>query len=157
MGLIVYNLVVWRTAKFVVTNLRVLRDEGVISHRTSTTLMGSITDVKTRIGPSGKVLGFGDVLVITQSGESGADRFESITRPLEFRQAVMTQRMGDAEIPSASVPEAGAPVQPQSPASTISSAADAADLLARLADLRDRGAITPAEFELKKAELLARM
>ena len=29
--------------------------------------------------------------------------------------------------------------------------------LARLADLRDRGAITPEEFERKKAELLARL
>jgi hypothetical protein len=35
--------------------------------------------------------------------------------------------------------------------------ADAAAAIASLADLRDRGAITPEEFEAKKAELLARM
>jgi hypothetical protein len=29
--------------------------------------------------------------------------------------------------------------------------------LARLADLRDKGAITPAEYETKKAELLGRL
>jgi hypothetical protein len=29
--------------------------------------------------------------------------------------------------------------------------------LGRLADLRDRGAITPEEYEAKKAELLARL
>lgn len=34
---------------------------------------------------------------------------------------------------------------------------DAADTLERLAELRDRGAITAEEFEMKKAELLARL
>jgi hypothetical protein len=29
--------------------------------------------------------------------------------------------------------------------------------LARLADLRDKGAITPAEYDAKKAELLGRL
>jgi hypothetical protein len=29
--------------------------------------------------------------------------------------------------------------------------------LARLADLRDKGAITPADYEAKKAELLGRL
>jgi hypothetical protein len=34
---------------------------------------------------------------------------------------------------------------------------DATATLARLADLRDKGAITPAEYEQKKAELLGRI
>jgi hypothetical protein len=34
---------------------------------------------------------------------------------------------------------------------------DVTKTLASLAELRDRGAITPAEYEAKKAELLARL
>ena len=66
--------------------------------------------------------------------------------------------------PSASrSPLAGAPAvrsgpapPPASPPAT-SSPAEILDVLARLADLRDRGAITPAEYEAKKAELVARL
>ena len=39
--------------------------------------------------------------------------------------------------------------------STASSSADAAAALASLADLRDRGAITPQEYEAKKTKILA--
>jgi hypothetical protein len=61
------------------------------------------------------------------------------------------------------------PAEPaaSSPAATASAAApaehaatsseDVTDTLHRLADLRDRGAISPAEYEAKKAELLGRL
>jgi len=35
--------------------------------------------------------------------------------------------------------------------------ADPAETLARLADLRDKGIITPADYEAKKQEILARI
>jgi hypothetical protein len=38
-----------------------------------------------------------------------------------------------------------------------SSTDDVTATLAKLADLRDKGAITPAEYEAKKAELLGRI
>ncbi len=51
---------------------------------------------------------------------------------------------------------AGASTAPtQRPAATTS--ADDAATLKRLADLRDSGAITPEDYEAKKAEILARM
>jgi hypothetical protein len=49
---------------------------------------------------------------------------------------------------------------PSAPALAPSARADAAEItqtLSRLADLRDRGAITPEEFQAKKAELLGRL
>jgi hypothetical protein len=42
------------------------------------------------------------------------------------------------------------PGQPPEPA-------DVPDLIAELASLRDRGILTPEEFEKKKAEMLSRM
>jgi predicted Zn-dependent peptidase len=43
------------------------------------------------------------------------------------------------------------------PTPAIDTSEEVAQALARLADLRDRGAITPEEFETKKAELLSRL
>jgi uncharacterized membrane protein YdbT with pleckstrin-like domain len=160
-GWIVYNIVAWRTAEFTVTNMRVLREEGLVSRRSSTTLLSSLSDVRSDVGVVGGRIGYGDIVLLTQSGGAGVDRFTTITRPIEFRNAVMTQKM--AEPPRPGVPTAEAPATvaataapPAAPTSSPASADDAATLL-RLADLRDKGAITPEEYETKKAEILARM
>jgi hypothetical protein len=157
-GWIAYNIVAWRTAAFAVTSLRVLHEEGLASKRSSTTLLQSLSDVKSRVGFLGGPLGYGDITLLTQSGSSGEDRFLSITDPLGFRNSIMSQkaadRLVDTPTRAAVVAAQAAPdvVQPAAPSST-----DAADALARLADLHDRGALTDAEFEAKKTEILARM
>ena len=43
------------------------------------------------------------------------------------------------------------------PAQAADDADEVTDTLSRLADLRDRGAISPEEYEAKKAELLGRL
>ena len=100
-GWIGYNIVVWRTAEFAVTNLRVIREEGFISRRSSATLLSSVSDVKSSVGLLGKTLGYGDLAIYTQSGEAGADRFTTITQPEAFRNAIMTHKMGDVRGPAA--------------------------------------------------------
>ena len=163
LGWIVYNVVEWRTAEFAVTNVRVLREEGLASRRSSTTLLSSLSDVKTEVGFLGGRMGYGDITLLTQSGGAGQDRFLCITRPLAFRDAVMNQKVADRRdggaAPTTSArPVAGVPAAPAAPASPPAmTSAEAADTIARLADLRDKGAITPEEFEAKKADLLARM
>jgi uncharacterized membrane protein YdbT with pleckstrin-like domain len=151
---IAYNIIVWRTAEFAVTNLRVIREEGFISRRSSATLLGSISDVKSNVGLLGKSLSYGDLEIFTQSGEAGADRFKTITTPESFRNAIMAHKMADARGATGgqdAIP-AAAPTAP-----SASSSADAAAALASLADLRDRGAITTGEYDAKKADILARM
>lgn len=160
-GWIVYNIFNWRTARFAVTNLRVMREEGLIKHRSSATMLTSLSDVRTNQGFLGKQLGFGDIVIYSQSGDAGVDRFTSITGPMEFRNAIMGQKEARTT-PAAPAPVASTPVAPVAAAPVIaatpaSSSADAADALAKLADLRDRGAITSEEFEAKKTEILARM
>ncbi|HEX2765924.1 MAG TPA: PH domain-containing protein [Candidatus Limnocylindria bacterium] len=69
-------------------------------------------------------------------------------------------RADDAPLPaSAEVAAANAQaVAPSAPAAAARSAADElGDTLERLADLRDRGLITPEEYESKKRDLLERM
>jgi uncharacterized membrane protein YdbT with pleckstrin-like domain len=182
-GWIAYNIVVWRTAEFAVTNLRVVREEGVISRRSSATLLTAISDVQSRVGFLGRSLHYGDLLIFTQSGGAGADRFRSITEPDKFRNAIMTRKLAEtpqakaaaqaaagaaaAAAPRAATAAPGVATAAQgvapaatsstSAASTGPSAVDQTALLASLADLRDRGAISAEEFDAKKAEILARI
>ncbi len=148
----IYNVIVWRTAIFAVTTMRVLREEGLASKRSSTTLLSSLSDVKSRVGFLGERLGYGDLILLTQSGGAGEDRFVSITDPLEFRNTIMTQKVADRRVDAPTQVPAATPV-----AALAASPSDEADALARLADLHERGAITDAEFEAKKTEILARM
>ena len=160
-GWIAYNVILWRTAEFAVTNLRVIREEGFISRRSSATLLTSISDVKSRVGLLGKSLHYGDLEIYTQSGAAGVDRFRTITMPDAFRNAIMSRKMADRPgapgvTPAAGAAPAVAPVAAPAPAAGPSSA-ELAALLSSLADLRDKGAITAEEFESKKADILARM
>jgi hypothetical protein len=170
---IAYNIVAWRTAEFAVTNMRILREEGLVRRRNSTTLLSSLSDVRTDVGFLGGRLDYGDIEILTTSGSAGEDRFLCITKPLEFRKAIMEQKMAVGTARAGAAPAAPAPAPatpapapaPQAAPATIapapspsgpSSSDDAATLL-RLADLRDKGAITPEEYEAKKSEILARM
>jgi hypothetical protein len=165
---VVYNIIVWRTAEFAVTNLRVLRYEGFMQRRSSETLLTSVSDVKLNVGIVGKSLGYGDLQIFTQSGDAGADNFTSITKPAEFRNAMMTVKLQDqtasrpapaqAAVAPTAAPEPVAPAPaPVAPAPAAATAQDQAASLVRLAELRDQGVITPEEFEAKKTEILSRM
>ena len=160
LGWIVYNVVLWRTAEFAVSNMRVLREEGLVSHRSSTTLLSGLSDVKSNVGFLGGKLGYGDISLLTQSGGAGQDTFLCITKPIEFRNAVMNQKVAEqtAPAPAAAGAAGAARVAAAAPAGPPAmTSAEAAAAIASLADLRDRGAITPEEYEAKKAELLSRM
>ena len=169
---IAYNIVVWRTAEFAVTSLRVMRYEGLLQRRTSETLLSSVSDVKLSVGLVGKALGYGDLRIFTQSGDAGADDFRTIQGATEFRNAMMNikiaeqsgQRHSPAPAPAAAPPAAPAPVYaapvapaPAPVAPAHGSAEDQAARLVRLAELRDQGVISTEEFEAKKTEILSRM
>jgi hypothetical protein len=168
LGWIIYNIVAWRTAEFAVTNMRILREEGLASHRSSTTLLSSLSDVRTSVGMLGRQLDYGDVSLLTTSGGSGEDRFLTIAHPLDFRGAVMAQKLqgqGGGAAPE-SVPSAGASPAVVPAAASVTTAAtpaqvlsvnDDAETLRRLAELRDSGAISAEDYEAKKTEILARM
>ena len=159
---IVYNVVEWRTAQFAVTNLRVLRYEGLVQKRSSETLLSAISDVKLRIGLIGSKLDFGDLDIFTTSGAAGADTFRAITGPAAFRNAMMNLKIEEQMARRAQpVPEPlpAAAVSATAPVAAVAppSGEDHAATLVALADLRAKGLITPEEFEAKKTEILGRI
>lgn len=149
---IVYNFIAWRTAEYHVTNRRVLGREGLIRRRTTDTLLTSIADVKTVIPAIGRMLGYGNIRIVTASGEAGVDNLTSIRGVDAFQREILEQKTGGgAAIPAAAVPTTTASSSAQ-PIPT-----DITATLGELAQLRDAGAITVEEFEAKKKELLARL
>ncbi len=179
-----YHVLAWRAQDYVVTNRRVMQVEGILNKRAADSSLEKINDAVLEQNLLGRILGFGDLEVLTAS-ESAIDRFHMLSRAADFKRDMLNQKhaleleMGRApalplRVDSAAwnspPPDVAGAAQPTSMAGGAASFAppegprpDRADAeqimstLARLADLRDRGAITPQEFEAKKAELLARL
>src|SRR5262245_8463101 len=151
-GWIVYNIVAWRTAEYAVTTLRVRGHEGLLKKRSTDSLLTSITDIASRSGVLGRTLGFGNIRVLTASGDTGEDNFTSIKQPDAFKKVVIEQKTSAMSVPQAPAPSAPTPAATAAPAPL-----DPMAQLDQLAKLRDAGSITPEEYEAKKTELLARI
>jgi uncharacterized membrane protein YdbT with pleckstrin-like domain len=169
---IAYNVFVFVSAHFGVTNMRVLRYEGVIRRRSSETLLAMLTDVQLTEPALGRMLGYGDIRILTSSGAAGEDKFETVKNAGGFRTAIQEQKAASmrpatpaAVSPAAATPVAATPAaapagaaQPAAPPpAPTQTADDASATLARLAEMRDQGLITEADFEAKKADILGRM
>jgi uncharacterized membrane protein YdbT with pleckstrin-like domain len=142
-GWIIYNVVAWRTAEYVVTNLRVFGHEGLLRRRESETLLTSITDIETKQGLVGRTLGYGNIRIISAAGRPGTDTFTAVLRPDGFKRNILEQKAKKA-IGSGSTP-------------TAEERAEAVQVLTQLASLRDAGAITQAEYEAKRADWVAKI
>jgi uncharacterized membrane protein YdbT with pleckstrin-like domain len=147
---IAYNVIAWRSAEYHATNRRVLGQEGLIRRRMTDTLLTSISDVKTVIPAIGRMLGYGNIRIVTSSGEAGADNLTAVRDVQAFQREILEQKSGAAtDATSGPVAAAGG--------ASVASSGEITATLGELASLRDAGAITVKEFEAKKAELLARI
>lgn len=138
-----------RSHDYVLTNRRVIQEEGILSRRSMDASLGKINNVEHRQTLWGRLLGYGDVEIDTAS-ETGTTRFAQISHPVEFKRAVL----GAAEeyrvrgVMPMAVPGAAAPAAPEpSPAERIR----------QLKGLLDEGLISPQEFEAKRRALLERI
>lgn len=137
------DIIRWRNEQFVITDRRVLQLQGVLSKNVLDSSLEKITDVQLEQSLVGRMFNFGNVDILTASDE-GVNRMQAIRRPIEFKRAMMDSRARyDGYLDRAPV----AYDQPR----------DVRAVLEQLAALRDRGILSPAEFEAKKRELLSRI
>jgi len=169
--LIGWRIVNWRTQDYMVTNRRVVKVEGVLNKRTGDSNLEKVNDAVLDQSVVGRMLNYGDLDILT-AAEQAIDVFKMLDKPTAFKRSILDQKhLLDEELafhptpplrPSAPVPSGAGPA-PAPAASAPAHSAAAADpatvtqTLSQLADLRDRGAITPEEYETKKAELLKRL
>src|SRR4051794_471591 len=161
LALIVFNVFSWRSARYTVTNQRVLGQEGLLRRRETDSLLTSISDVRTKQSFAGRRLGYGSIVILTASGDAGADSFTAVRQPELLKRNILEQKVA-AVIPTRAefetMPVATgnghmlAPAPDAPPAAT-----EVLTTLAVLASLRDAETITGAEYESKKTELLARI
>jgi hypothetical protein len=156
------GLVVWRWSAqdYMVTNLRVIKVEGILNKHSADSSLEKINDAVLDQGLFARMLGFGDLDILTANEES-VDRYKWLSKAASFKKEMLNQKValesgyGQGRGPGS--PAAAAAVAPAPAAPVAGDADEVTDTLSRLADLRDRGAISPAEYEAKKAELLGRL
>jgi PH (Pleckstrin Homology) domain-containing protein/putative oligomerization/nucleic acid binding protein len=168
----------WWAQDYLITNRRMIKAEGIINKRSADSSLEKINDALLRQDIFGRMFGYGDLDILT-AAEGAIDHYRMLADAPGFKRAMleakhrlemeMSYRVPPSppfratEAPSAPPPSRASesivpPVSSaRAAAPTGSSAAEITQTLARLADLRDRGAITAEEYEAKKDELLRRL
>jgi uncharacterized membrane protein YdbT with pleckstrin-like domain len=129
----------WATAHFVVTNERVIHRQGLISKTSMEIPLDRIQNVRFHQGVFERMIGAGDI-ILESAGEQGTNTFSDIRHPEQ------TQKIIYEHAETFTMRMQGGVRQEAAPSATQD--------LQRLADLRDRGAITEEEFQAQKAKLL---
>ena len=138
----VWTYVTWRTTNFVVTTDRLIFRQGVVAKKGKEIPLERINDISFNQTIFERLIGAGDLL-IESGGEQGQQRFTDIRKPFEVQNLIyksieqakardMDRMAGRREL---SLPEQ----------------------IEKLDDLRQKGVITQADFEAKKAQLLDKM
>lgn len=168
-----YRLWIWWAQDFIITNRRLLKVTGVLNKRSGDSSLEKINDAVLIQSLFGRMFNYGDLEILT-AAEMAVDRYHMLNDPKSFKKTMLTQKHNlETEFVSgrAPTPPLRADAQPAAPVATAPAAAPQApspeatpdeslevtQTLARLADLRDSGAITAEEYEAKKDELLGRL
>src|SRR5436190_6415991 len=162
----------WYAEDYIVTNRRVLKVDGIINKHSADSSLEKINDAVLDQNILGRMLGYGDLDILT-AAEQEVDHYKMLNQAPTFKKEMLNQkhalesdlvRMPSPPLRAAPAPPpapepvaAPVPAPASSPASSAMTADQVTATLNRLADLRDRGAISPEEYEAKKTELLNRI
>ena len=83
-----WKLLVLRSNEYMLTNHRVIRKTGILSQQSMDSQLDKINNIEHRQTLWGRLLNFGDVEIDTAS-ETGMAVFQNISRPLEFKRAIV--------------------------------------------------------------------
>lgn len=147
----------WSTTHFVLTTERLIFRSGVVAKFGREIPLERINDVTFSQSLFERMIGAGDLL-LESAGEHGQSRFANIRDPeavqLEiYRQMEANDRRRSGFATTQPHHQVAADRTPTPPSRTPTPLDD----LERLANLRDRGAVTEEEFQRMKRELLDRM
>jgi membrane protein YdbS with pleckstrin-like domain len=142
------------TTEFVLTTDRVIYRYGVVAKRGVEIPLESINAIHFSQKIWERALGLGDLKVDSASVE-GVSEFENIRQPNRVQNEIYIQMEGNENRKFDRVAQGLAANPPATPAGPAPLPLH--EQLEKLAELRDRGVLTEAEFQAKKAELLSRM
>ena len=131
--------VAWATSHFVVTSDRIIHREGLVAKRSMEVPLEAINDARFSQSVFERMIGAGD-LIVQSASEHGRQVFSNIRNPEHVQKTIYHQGELNQQRMYQGGPVRGAP--------SVTSE------LQRLADLRDRGVLTPEEFEAQKRRIL---
>jgi len=147
----------WRRERYLVTTRRVIEAGGIISTFSRDTSLQMITDMLVSHPWLGRILGYGQIDLLTAS-EAGTNRIRFLPRADEFKRSLLDARHEyELEVGGGKAAHEAAATPAPAPADAKLSGEEVDSSITHLAGLRDRGLITPEEFEQKKQELLDRL
>jgi len=156
----------WYSQDYLVTNRRVIKVEGILTKRSADSSLEKINDAVLEQGILGRMLGYGDLDIMTAAEES-VDRYRMLAQAQRFKRTMLDEKhkleQEAFQIPApplraaAPPPPPPEPAAPAAPAPRQMSSEEITGALGDLADLRDRGAISPEDYEAKKQDLLGRL
>jgi hypothetical protein len=154
MGIIYFT---WRAQEYLITSRRVLKVEGLLDKKSGDSSLDKINDAVLSQGLLARILHYGNLDILT-AAEEAIDRYEMLNHAVDFKKAMLNAKnaLEDGHLSTGGpggewTPRGGGRPAP-APADE-----DVAAKLDRLADLRDKGKITQADYDKKKAELLDRL
>lgn len=140
-GAFLRTYLAWWNEEYLVTNRRVIQSEGIINKRVIDSSLEKINDVMLGQSFLGRMLDYGNIEILTAS-EGGVNKLYNIAAPVRFKTEMLNQKEAlgmDERIGRGETRQ------------------DIPSLIAALDALRQRGILTDAEFQQKKAELLSKM
>jgi uncharacterized membrane protein YdbT with pleckstrin-like domain len=141
----------WDNEAYVITDQRVIQVRGIFNKEVIDSSLDKINDVELRQSWLGRIFDFGDIEILTAS-EVGVNAMRKIAHPLDFKRAMLDAKHEHSRGYGYLDPQAvAAYVQPDAAYD------DLERTLQKLAELRDQGILSQAEFEAKKRELLNRI
>jgi uncharacterized membrane protein YdbT with pleckstrin-like domain len=140
----VARYLVWQTTNFVITSDRLVTRSGVFSRQGIEIPLERVNTVFFRQSFFERLIGSGE-LVVESAGELGQQKFSNIKQPLNIQNEIYRQMEGNENRKFDRVSRS----QPAS--------LSIPDQIEKLDELRQKGILTDAEFNRKKAELLDRL
>jgi uncharacterized membrane protein YdbT with pleckstrin-like domain len=138
--------IAWATSNFAVTSDRIIHREGFLAKHTMEIPLEAINDIRFQQSLFERIVGAGD-LVIQSASEFGRNVFANVRNPEQVQRTIYQQGERNKERMYQGRPSAPSPgPSPASPSVTTE--------LERLAQLRDKGVLTEAEFQNQKKRML---
>lgn len=143
LGWCVHRYMRWTTTNFVVTTDRLIHRHGVLAKKGKEIPLERLNDVSFHRRIVQRMLGAGDLL-IESGGERGQQRFDHIVHPEEVQSLIYREIEAAQRRDSDRIAGRRGELSPL-------------EQIEKLEELRQRGVISQAEFEAKKAQLLDRL
>ena len=147
-----WTYLVWNTTMFVLTSDRIVSRRGVLSKEGVEIPLERVNTVFFKQSVFERMLGSGD-LAIESAGERGSESFSNIRKPSIVQKEIYVQMEANENRKFDRINRpAAAPTDQTTP-----QGGSIPDQIEQLAELHQRGVLSDAEYQAKKAELLERM